>query len=211
MWQLNRARRVWEEDRGGDLPVIEIAANWLERHPPQLDRVSALHGDYRSGNFLFDATTGRITCVLDWERGYLGNRHRDLAWTANRVFGCLAEDRRTFLASGLVPVERFFDDYQRASGLSVDEERLRYYTIFKDVLSEAWLVFLAPARTPADVVNRLAEAINQVTASAELGERFAKFGMVPITGTPAELTALIAADTLRWAPVIKAIGFKAEE
>lgn len=79
------------------------------------------------------------------------------------------------------------------------------------VLSEAWLAFLAPARTPADVVNRLAAAINQVTASAELRERFAKFGMVPITGTPAELTALIAADTLRWAPVIKAIGFKAEE
>lgn len=129
-WQLNRARRVWEEDRGGDLPVIEVAANWLERHLPTLDRVSVVHGDYRSGNFLFDEASGRITSVLDWERGYLGDRHRDLAWTTNRVFGCLAEDGQTFLASGLAPVESFIADYERASGLSVDPERLRWYTVF---------------------------------------------------------------------------------
>ena len=130
VWQLNRARRVWDEDRQGDLAIVEAAADWLEEHLPVLDRVSIVHGDYRSGNFLFDEASGRITAVLDWERGYLGDRHRDLAWAANRVFGCLAEDGQTFLASGLVPLERFLADYERASGLVVDPERLHWYTLF---------------------------------------------------------------------------------
>jgi aminoglycoside phosphotransferase (APT) family kinase protein len=129
-WQLNRARRVWDEDRRGDLALVEAAADWLEERLPVLDRVSIVHGDYRSGNFLFDEASARITSLLDWERGYLGDRHRDLAWATNRVFGCLAEDGRTFLASGLVPLEPFLADYQRASGLSVDPDRLRWYTLF---------------------------------------------------------------------------------
>lgn len=128
--QLNRARRIWEEDRGSDLPLIEVAANWLERNLPELDAVSVVHGDYRSGNFLFDENTLEITSVLDWERGYLGDRHRDLAWSANHAFGHVAEDGKTFLASGLVPLDEFYESYERMSGLKVDAQRLRYYTIF---------------------------------------------------------------------------------
>ena len=129
LWQLNRARRIWEEDRGADVPLMEVAASWLERNLPVLDRVSILHGDYRSGNFLFDERSLEITAVLDWERGYLGDRHRDLAWTANRAFGHMAEDGVTFLASGLMANDAFFATYEKLSGLGVDPVRLRYYTV----------------------------------------------------------------------------------
>lgn len=130
LWQLNRARRIWEEDRGEELPLMEVAANWLERNLPTLDRLSVVHGDYRSGNFLFDESSARITTVLDWERGYLGDRHRDLAWTTAQQYGHWSEDGKTFLASGIAPVAELLDRYQEASELSVDPERLRYYTIF---------------------------------------------------------------------------------
>jgi aminoglycoside phosphotransferase (APT) family kinase protein len=130
LWQLNRARRVWEEDRGEELPFVEIAANWLMRNLPELDRVSVVHGDYRSGNFLFRESDAQITAVLDFERGYLGDRHRDLAWTAAYPFGHLAEDGKTFLVSGLVPIDDFFEAYEKASGLSVDPKRLRFFKIF---------------------------------------------------------------------------------
>lgn len=130
LWQLNRVRRVWEEDRGEDFPLIEYAANWLLDNLPALDRVSVLHGDYRSGNFLFDEGTGTINGWLDWERGYLGDRHRDLAYTATRLFGNLAEDGKTFLVSGLVPLEAFYETYERLSGLRVDPRRLHYYRVF---------------------------------------------------------------------------------
>jgi aminoglycoside phosphotransferase (APT) family kinase protein len=130
LWQLNRARRVWEEDRGENLPFVEVAANWLERNLPELDRVSVIHGDYRSGNFLFREADAQITAVLDFERGYLGDRHRDLAWAAAYPFGHYAEDGKTFLVSGLVPIDDFFEAYEKASGLSVDPKRMRFFKIF---------------------------------------------------------------------------------
>jgi tripartite-type tricarboxylate transporter receptor subunit TctC len=82
---------------------------------------------------------------------------------------------------------------------------------FKDVVSEAWLAFLLPARTPADVVSRLGAAINQATESQELKDRFARFGMEAVTGNAQQLAALIESDTRRWAPIVRAVGFKAEE
>jgi aminoglycoside phosphotransferase (APT) family kinase protein len=129
-WQLNRARRVWDEDRGEDVPIVEVALNWLEQNLPKLDHVSVLHGDYRSGNFLFDEASASITAWLDWERGYLGDRHRDLAWTTVYAFGHYAEDDKTYLVCGMVPLEEFYERYQEASGLTVDPDRLRYYVIF---------------------------------------------------------------------------------
>ena len=129
-WQLNRARRVWEEDRQGDLPLLELAANRLQRTLPALDRVSIVHGDYRSGNFLFDEATAEITAVLDWERGYLGDRHRDLAWTTAEQYGHWSEDGKTFLASGIAPVGELLERYEAQSGLRVDAAALRYYRVF---------------------------------------------------------------------------------
>jgi aminoglycoside phosphotransferase (APT) family kinase protein len=128
-WQLNRARRVWEEDRGEELPILEVASSWLERNMPVLDRASLLHGDYRAGNFLFDERTGTITAWLDWERGHIGDRHRDLAWITTPQFGHYAEDGTTFLVSGVVPLQQFYDEYTAASGLEIDPVRLRYYRI----------------------------------------------------------------------------------
>lgn len=128
-WQLNRALRIWEEDRGEDLPLMDVAAAWLKANLPTLDVVSMVHGDYRSGNFLFDEATGRINAWLDWERGHLGDRHRDLAWTTHPGFGHYSEDGKTYYICGLIPKDEFYDRYSAASGLSVDPARLEYYRI----------------------------------------------------------------------------------
>jgi aminoglycoside phosphotransferase (APT) family kinase protein len=134
LWELNRSRRLWEEDRGQDLPVMEVAAAWLERNLPTLDAVSVVHGDYRSGNFLFDEDSGRITCWLDFERAHLGDRHRDLAWTTQRIFGHYAEGGSPYLICGLIPIESFYEQYERATGLPVDPQRLQFYRVL-DVYS----------------------------------------------------------------------------
>lgn len=132
LWQLNRARRVWEEDRGEDFPLLEVAANWLERNLPVLDHVSVVHGDYRSGNFLFDERSGKIHAWLDWERAHLGDRHRDLAWTTQPVFGHYGEDGKTYYICGLIPSDEFYTRYEDASGLRVDQEKLDFYRILND-------------------------------------------------------------------------------
>ncbi len=132
LWQFNRARRVWEEDRGEDYPLLEVAANWLESHLPVLDHASVVHGDYRSGNFLFDEKTGQMNAWLDWERAHVGDRHRDLAWTTQPVFGHYGEDGKTYYVCGLVPLDEFYQRYEDASGLPVDQEKLAFYRILND-------------------------------------------------------------------------------
>lgn len=127
--QINRTLRVWEEDRGEEFALMDVAANWLARNVPVLDRASVLHGDYRAGNFLFDETTGEITSILDWERAYIGDRHRDLAWSTARVIGHMAEDGKTYLICGLMPIEEFHSRYLDASGLTIDPVRLHFYEV----------------------------------------------------------------------------------
>lgn len=129
LWQVNRARRIWEEDRGEDHVLMNVAANWLTDNLPPLDHASIVHGDFRSGNFLFDEASGEITAWLDWERAHIGDRHRDLAWMTEPAMGHYSEDGLTYYVCGLVPEEEFYERYTEASGLEVDPERLAFYRI----------------------------------------------------------------------------------
>lgn len=139
-WHLNRARRIWEQDRAEDLPLMEVAANWLERNVPVADHVGVVHGDYRSGNFLFDEATGQLRAWLDWERAFVGDRHRDLAWTAQPRLGHPDEDGTGYYVSGLVRPDEFFERYSEASGLSVDPERLVFYGVLNSYQMAASLL-----------------------------------------------------------------------
>ena len=127
--QINRTLRVWEEDRGEEFALMDVAANWLARNVPLLDKASVIHGDYRAGNFLFDEASGQVTTVLDWERAYIGDRHRDLSWSTARVIGHMAEDGKTYLICGLMPIEEFHSRYQAESGLSIDPTKLHFYEV----------------------------------------------------------------------------------
>jgi aminoglycoside phosphotransferase (APT) family kinase protein len=128
-WQLNRARRVWEEDGSVQTPLMTVAVNWLERNLPTTDKVSIVHGDFRSGNFLFDENSAEITALLDWERGHLGDRHRDLAWTTQAMFAHPADDGSGLLVCGLMPEEQFYEAYTAASGLTVDATKMQWYAV----------------------------------------------------------------------------------
>lgn len=128
-WKLNQYRRVWEEDRGEDFPLLDVAANWLSRNLPTVDRISVVHGDFRSGNFLFDEESQRITSWLDWEYCHLGDRHRDLAWATDATFGHVDHVTGEYLVCGLFTEHDFLDRYTAASGLAVDPDLLVYYKI----------------------------------------------------------------------------------
>jgi aminoglycoside phosphotransferase (APT) family kinase protein len=106
---------------------MEVAAGWMQRNLPVADRVGVVHGDFRSGNFLFDEDTAQITAWLDWELGHIGDRHEDLAYCTHPLFGGVAEDGTTFLASGMMPPAEVYEQYEKVSGLSVDPARLEWY------------------------------------------------------------------------------------
>src|SRR6202011_306374 len=116
-WAVNWWDRVWEEDAEEEVPLVALASAWLHRHAPAVEQLSIVHGDFRTGNYLFDEQDRRITSWLDWELARIGDRHQDLAWSTSRAFGTLAEDGRTFLVSGLMPESEFVEAYEQASSL----------------------------------------------------------------------------------------------
>lgn len=69
---------------------------------------------------------------------------------------------------------------------------------------------LAPAKTPATVVDALSQALAKILKEPEVVERFAAMGAEARAMTPAEFTAYIRKLDERWTPVIKEANIKAE-
>lgn len=80
----------------------------------------------------------------------------------------------------------------------------------KGVEGTSWFAIYAPAKTPEATIRTLNASINRALASAELREKFAKLGLEPTGGSPADLAAVMKRDTERWGPVVKASGFRAD-
>jgi len=135
--QVNWWRRVWEEDRREDEPLMEFAYQWLVANAPILDHVSLVHGDCRNGNFLFDENTRKITAWLDWELSFLGDRHQDLAWSMQSAFSHMSEDGRESLLAGFLPEAAYLERYEELSGLTVDRRRLLYFRVLAAYMSVA--------------------------------------------------------------------------
>jgi len=77
---LDGWQQVIERDERHPQPIVRAAIRRLRRNPPKpAVKVSVVHGDYRSGNFLHDGR-GRILAILDWEMAHLGDPLEDLAW-----------------------------------------------------------------------------------------------------------------------------------
>jgi aminoglycoside phosphotransferase (APT) family kinase protein len=126
---LNWWSRVWYEDRIENTPLMALVERWLYRNIPSIDEVSLVHGDFRTGNFLFDDASKEITAVLDWELAFFGDRHADLAWTMFEPFTTRGENGETLIC-GLIEKEAFLAAYERESGLAIDPKRLDYFTVF---------------------------------------------------------------------------------
>lgn len=73
-----------------------------------------------------------------------------------------------------------------------------------------WNGIMAPAGTPAPIVERMSAEINRVIQSPEGREQMLKFGLLATGTTPAEFAAIIRTDTPRWGEVIRKAGIKAQ-
>jgi tripartite-type tricarboxylate transporter receptor subunit TctC len=80
----------------------------------------------------------------------------------------------------------------------------------KGVEGTSWFAVYAPARTPAATLMQLNAAINKALAQPELRERFGRLGLEPTGGSAADLVDITKRDTERWAPVVKASGFRGD-
>jgi tripartite-type tricarboxylate transporter receptor subunit TctC len=76
--------------------------------------------------------------------------------------------------------------------------------------ASSWFGLLAPAGTPMDTVNRVQIETAKALASPAIKERLQSQGAVPSGITSAEFARHIAAETAKWAQVVKASGAKVD-
>ena len=73
-----------------------------------------------------------------------------------------------------------------------------------------WWGMLAPAGTPAAIVNRVNAGIAAIMALPETQKRFASEGAEPVVISPAEFGKLIAAEIAKWTRVAREAGIRAD-
>jgi tripartite-type tricarboxylate transporter receptor subunit TctC len=74
--------------------------------------------------------------------------------------------------------------------------------------ANTWQGIVAPRNTPAEIVNRLNAEINAALGDPRLKGQLAAMGNTLVPGSPAMFAAHIAAETDKWARVIKFAGIK---
>ena len=73
-----------------------------------------------------------------------------------------------------------------------------------------WVMFLAPAGTPREIVARLSSETAKVLAGPEIRARFGELGVEPVGGTPAEAARFLDDEIAKWARVIATAKVKPE-
>jgi aminoglycoside phosphotransferase (APT) family kinase protein len=139
--ELDYWEGVLDSDELMPQPIVRAAIRWLRRNPPPpAQRVSVVHGDYRTGNFLYDED-GRIHGILDWEMAHLGDPLEDLAWSLSRAWCWARDDRR----GGLIPRQQAIQIWEDASGLRADPAALHWWDLFATVKGQGIWVSSAHA------------------------------------------------------------------
>ena len=79
-----------------------------------------------------------------------------------------------------------------------------------DYESGVWFGLAVPAGTPKEDIARLNEAAVKGTRSPEFVKRMTELGYTIIGSTPEQMAAMSRAETVRWLPIVKASGAKAD-
>jgi tripartite-type tricarboxylate transporter receptor subunit TctC len=79
-----------------------------------------------------------------------------------------------------------------------------------DFEASSWVALLAPAKTPAAVIDKLNRELNAVLTDPAIVERLSTLGIVATPGPPEQLARQIEADLAKYGGVVKAAGIKAE-
>ncbi len=76
--------------------------------------------------------------------------------------------------------------------------------------ASSWFGLLAPAGTPADIVNRIQQEVAKSLNTPAIKEKLLAQGAIPSGNTPAEFAKLIDAEHKKWAKVVKDSGAKVD-
>ena len=79
---------------------------------------------------------------------------------------------------------------------------------YPDVVVTTWFGFIAPAAVPRPILDRLNAEVNAALEMADVKEKFASAGLVPVGGSREHFDKLIRSEMQRWGRVIRERGIK---
>ena len=77
--------------------------------------------------------------------------------------------------------------------------------------SSTWVLFLAPAGTPREIVQRISSETAKIVGSPEMRARFEQLGIEAVGNSPEQAAAFLNAEIVKWAKVINTAGVRAEQ
>lgn len=145
--ELDKWETILDAEERTPQPATRAAIRWLRRNPPPPPaRVGIVHGDYRSGNFLFN--TDGVQAILDWEMAHLGDPLEDLGWSLSPLWHIAKDDR----AGGLVVPEKAIAIWEKAAGRPADRDALYWWQLFGCVKGQA--IWVTAAKEYVEGVNK---------------------------------------------------------
>lgn len=145
--------------------------------------IDALHIPYKGGGqVMFDLVAGQVAFVF----ATLPTAHSYI--TAGRLRALAVTSLKRNAALPDVP--------------TVSEAALPGFNV------NAWLGLLAPARTPADVIDRLHAATVRTLQRPEVSQRLTAVGEEVVGSTPAQFEAHLKSEIARWAKLAKEVKFE---
>jgi tripartite-type tricarboxylate transporter receptor subunit TctC len=69
--------------------------------------------------------------------------------------------------------------------------------------ANGWTALFAPAGTPADIVGKINQGVNEYLGSDTGKDQLAKIWMTPLGGTPQQLADYITKENAKWGPIIR--------
>jgi aminoglycoside phosphotransferase (APT) family kinase protein len=140
--ELDRWESILDENEALIEPAVRGAMRWMRRNPPpEPAKACIVHGDYRSGNFLF-TEDGNISAVLDWEMCHIGDPLEDIAWGIDPFWPITRH----------YPLDDGLKHWEAASGMTVDHAALDWWRLFTAV--KACAIWTTAASSFASGKNR---------------------------------------------------------
>jgi aminoglycoside phosphotransferase (APT) family kinase protein len=69
-----------------DLPHFDEVGRWLKDNLPSDRRIGIIHGDFQFPNLMFSLKAPKVSGIIDWEIGTLGDPMLDFAWILTSWF-----------------------------------------------------------------------------------------------------------------------------
>jgi len=112
-------------------PSVEIGLRWLASRRPASGAVSLVHGDFRNGNLVVDASG--VRGVLDWELAHVGDPVEDLGWLCVRAWRFGSAEP----VGGFGPRSELLRGYAEGGGRVPAADTLHWWEVFGTL---RWLV-----------------------------------------------------------------------